>query len=82
MRDRFLDRGVLERLVHDGRFHRGDPVSEVTETGDTVGAALAGYSAAEARAIAGQKSARIPDILGYPGRAALAHRDDMVIWGM
>ncbi len=66
----------------DGRFHRGDPVSVVTETGDTVGAALAGYSAAEARAIAGQKSARIPDILGYPGRAALAHRDDMVIWGM
>ncbi|MDH3668428.1 MAG: glutamate 5-kinase [Paracoccaceae bacterium] len=66
----------------DGRFHRGDPVSVVTETGDTVGAALAGYSAAEARAIAGQKSDRIPDILGYPGRAALAHRDDMVIWGM
>ena len=65
----------------DGRFQRGDPVSVITEAGATVGAALAGYSAAEARAIAGQKSDRIPDILGYPGRAALAHRDDMVIWG-
>ncbi len=53
----------------------------MTEAGETVGAALAGYSAAEARAIAGQKSDKIPDILGYPGRAALAHRDDMVIWG-
>ncbi len=66
----------------DGRFERGDPVAIVTERGETVGAALAGYSGDEARAIAGQKSERIPDILGYPGRAALAHRDDMVIWGM
>jgi glutamate 5-kinase len=66
----------------DGRFERGDPVSIVTEAGETVGAALAGYNSQEARAIAGQKSNRIPGILGYPGRAALAHRDDMVIWGM
>ena len=66
----------------DGRFQRGDAVSVVTEAGETVGAALVSYSSAEARAIAGQKSDRIPDILGYPGRAALAHRDDMVIWGM
>jgi glutamate 5-kinase len=66
----------------DGRFERGDPVTVMTETGESVGAALAGYSAGEARAIAGQKSDRIPGILGYPGRAALVHRDDMVIWGM
>ena len=25
---------------------------------------------------------RIEELLGYPGRAALVHRDDMVIWGM
>ncbi len=66
----------------DGRFERGDPVTIVTGTGESVGAALAGYSSGEARAIAGQKSDRIPGILGYPGRAALVHRDDMVIWGM
>jgi glutamate 5-kinase len=66
----------------DGRFDRGDPVSISTEAGEAVGAALAGYNADEARAIAGKKSDRIPGILGYPGRAALAHRDDMVIWGM
>jgi glutamate 5-kinase len=70
----------VERV--DGRFQRGDPVSILTKTGETVGAALTGYSSGEARAIAGQKSDRIPAILGYPGRAALAHRDDMVIWGM
>jgi glutamate 5-kinase len=66
----------------DGRFQRGDPVTIMTESGETVGAALTGYSSGEARAIAGQKSDRIPGILGYPGRAALVHRDDMVIWGM
>ncbi len=66
----------------EGRFQRGDPVAILAEGGEAVGAALAAYSAAEAGAIAGQKSERIADILGYPGRAALAHRDDMVIWGM
>jgi len=75
----------------DGRFERGDPVTIMTETvnqtggqtvSETIGTALAGYSSGEARAIAGQKSDRIPGILGYPGRAALVHRDDMVIWGM
>jgi len=66
----------------DGRFERGDPVSILTLEGEAVGAALASYSSEEARAIAGQKSERIPVILGYPGRAALAHRDDMVVWGM
>jgi glutamate 5-kinase len=66
----------------DGRFQRGDPVTILTENGETVGAALVGYSSGEARAIAGQQSDRIPGILGYPGRAALVHRDDMVIWGM
>jgi glutamate 5-kinase len=66
----------------DGRFQRGDPVTIQTGSGETIGAALTGYSSDEARSIAGQKSDRIPDILGYAGRAALAHRDDMVIWGM
>ena len=34
---------------------------------------------AELRAIAGHRSAEIEGILGYAGRAALVHRDDMVI---
>ena len=46
-----------------------------------VGAALAGYSAEDARLIAGRQSDAIAGILGYPGRAAMAHADDIVIWG-
>ena len=64
----------------DGEFDRGDPVAIVTLAGEGVGVALAGYAAAEARAIAGLKSAEIETTLGYPGRAAVAHRDDMALW--
>ncbi|WP_434220880.1 glutamate 5-kinase [Paralimibaculum aggregatum] len=63
-----------------GRFERGDPVAVLAPEGTAIGAGLAGYRAEEARAIAGAQSARIEEILGYPGRAALVHRDDLVIW--
>ncbi|MBK0397865.1 glutamate 5-kinase [Limibaculum sp. M0105] len=65
-----------------GNFERGDPVAIVTETGEAIGAALSGYSSTEATLIAGVRSERIEAVLGHPGRAAIAHRDDMVIWGM
>ncbi|MEL6768357.1 MAG: glutamate 5-kinase [Pseudomonadota bacterium] len=64
-----------------GSFGRGDPVTIAGPEGAAVGAALAGYSAMEAARLVGVRSDRIADVLGYPGRAALAHADDMVIWG-
>ena len=65
----------------EGDFQRGDPVAITDPQGVAIGAALCSYSAEDARAIAGVHSDRIADILGHPGRAAMAHRDDMVIWG-
>ena len=65
----------------DGDFERGDPVEIADDAGAALGAALAGYSADEARRIAGLRSADVADRLGYPARAAMAHRDDMVLWG-
>ncbi|MEO1317950.1 MAG: glutamate 5-kinase [Pseudomonadota bacterium] len=64
-----------------GSFGRGDPVTVAGPDGAAVGAALAGYSAAEAARLVGVRSDRIAEVLGYPGRAALVHADDMVIWG-
>ncbi len=64
----------------EGAFDRGDPVALRDEAGATLGAALAGYAAEEARRIAGRRSGDIEAALGYPGRAAMAHRDDMVLW--
>lgn len=62
-----------------GSFGRGDPVAILSPEGAVLGKGLAGYTAVEARAIAGHRSGEIAAILGYPGRAALVHRDDMVI---
>ncbi len=62
-----------------GTFGRGDPVSIVGPDGARIGLGLTRYTADEARAIKGKRSDQIEAILGYPGRAALVHRDDMAI---
>jgi glutamate 5-kinase len=63
----------------EGAFSRGDPVDIVGPDGHVVARALAGYDAGEARVIMGHRSDEIAGLLGHPGRAALVHRDDMVI---
>ena len=63
--------------VH-GEFQRGDPVSIAGPDGVELAKGLVGYSSAETMAIAGRQSTEIADVLGYVGRAALVHRDDMV----
>ena len=62
-----------------GSFGRGDPVAILDPLGVVLGKGLVRYTVAEARVIAGHRSGEIEALLGYPGRAALVHRDDMVI---
>ena len=62
-----------------GRFGRGDPVAILGPEGALLGKGLVRYTRDEAQAIAGHRSGEIEAILGYPGRAALIHRDDMVM---
>lgn len=62
-----------------GAFGRGDPVAILGPDGAVLGKGLVRYTAVEARAIAGHRSGEIEAILGYVGRAALIHRDDMVV---
>lgn len=64
----------------EGAFGRGEPVALVALDGTAVGAALTAYTADESRLIAGCQSGDIEAILGYPGRSAVVHRDDMVLW--
>ncbi len=71
-----LPAGVLSVT---GSFGRGDPVSILGPEGEVLGKGLVRYTVAEAKAIAGHKSGQIEAILGYAGRAALIHRDDMVV---
>lgn len=62
-----------------GSFGRGEPVAILGPDGAVLGKGLIRYTAVEAKAIAGHKSGEIEGILGYAGRAALIHRDDMVM---
>ena len=62
-----------------GDFGRGDPVALEGPDGARLGLGLSRYTGDEARAIAGHRSDEIEAILGYPGRAALVHRDDMAV---
>ncbi|WP_429814834.1 glutamate 5-kinase [Ensifer sp. B1-9] len=64
-----------------GSFSRGDTIAILGVSGREIARGLAGYDADEARQIAGKKSAEIAVILGYAGRAAMVHRDDMVMTG-
>jgi glutamate 5-kinase len=62
-----------------GTFGRGELVAITDPDGVQLGQGLTRYTSAEARQIMGRHSADIAVILGYEGRAALIHRDDMVL---
>ena len=76
-----LGRSLLPAGVSavQGDFGRGDPVAIAAEDGTHLGLGLTRYTAQEAQAIKGHQSGEIEDLLGYPGRAALIHRDDMAL---
>lgn len=76
-------KSLLPAGVRDvkGTFSRGDTIAIVGVAGREIARGLAGYDADEARQIAGKKSADIAAILGYAGRAAMVHRDDLVMTG-
>lgn len=63
----------------DGDFSRGDTVAILVDTGGEVARGLAAYDAHEARLVAGRKTPEIEAILGHPPRAAMVHRDDLVM---
>ncbi|HEY4546114.1 MAG TPA: glutamate 5-kinase [Pedomonas sp.] len=62
-----------------GHFERGDVVDIVNMQGKVVARGLVSYQTEEAARLCGRKSHEIEAILGYSPRAAIVHRDDMVI---
>lgn len=62
-----------------GAFGRGDPVAILAPDGRKLGQGLSRYSADEANRIKGHRLEQIEDLLGYSGRGALIHRDDMAL---
>ena len=62
-----------------GNFSRGDTVAILSSDGREVARGLVAYDAVDALRIAGLKSAEIDNVLGYHGRSAMIHRDDLVV---
>jgi len=63
----------------EGIFGRGDPVEIAGPNEEVLAQGLTRYTSDEATRIAGHRSAEIETLLGYPGRAALVHRDDLAM---
>lgn len=63
----------------EGGFRRGDLVACMGPDGHLVAQGLVTYDSDDADRIAGVKSSDVIHILGYAGRSALIHRDDLVI---
>ena len=62
-----------------GTFDRGDAIAVMDPAGRQIALGLARYTSDEAETIKGHQSSKIEELLGYPGRAALIHRDDMAL---
>ena len=64
-----------------GRFERGDAVDVIGPDGATIARGVSAYSSEDATRLIGRKSDEFEAILGYRGRPALIHVDDMVLVG-
>jgi glutamate 5-kinase len=62
-----------------GTFSRGDLVKICALSGEPLAQGLSEYSMAEIKAIAGKRDNEQADVLGYAPRAAVVHRDHMVM---
>ncbi len=62
-----------------GTFERGDAVLILDAQGVIIGKGLTAYGSADAARIMGRNSKDIEHILGFRGRAAVVHRDDLVM---
>lgn len=63
----------------EGKFVRGDVIDIVGADGQILARGLAEYDAADASRICGKRRDALADLLGYAPRAALVHRDHMVL---
>jgi glutamate 5-kinase len=87
-----VDAGAARALRYDGKsllpagvtdaegpFERGDVVRIFTLEGDHLATGSVNYSDADIERIKGQRSDRIPDILGYEYGEEVVHRDNLVL---
>lgn len=87
----FIDQGAKTALINgnsllpagiisaEGNFERGDAVVICDDNNNEIARGLSAYSIRDTLDIKGKSTLEIENILGYRGRTALVHRDDLVI---
>ena len=65
----------------EGQFSRGDLVTIMDSDGHALARGLIEYDAPDAERIVGLRSDALADVLGHAPRAAMVHRDHMVLVG-
>ena len=87
----FIDQGAKTALIignsllpagiisAEGNFERGDAVVICDDNYNEIARGLSAYSIRDTLDIKGKSTPEIENILGYRGRTALVHRDDLVI---
>ena len=70
-----LAAGVLEA---QGKFDKGDNVLIVDENDKNLARGLSSFTSDEINKIKGRHSNDIQNILGYPSKSEIVHKDDMV----
>jgi glutamate 5-kinase len=69
------------RSVH-GAFERGDAVAVTGLDGRELARGLVAYDSGEAAKVCGHKTEELEALLGYRGRGAMIHRDDLALTGL
>jgi glutamate 5-kinase len=63
----------------NGRFERGDALDVIGPDGQLIARGVSAYSSDDALRVIGRRSEDFEAILGYRGRPALIHVDDLVL---
>jgi len=66
-------------IAVEGDFARGDPVAVRDADGSAIAQGLVEYTASEVARILGRRSDELEALLGYAPRAAVIHRDQLVL---
>ena len=64
-----------------GQFERGDAIAVLNPDGTEIARGLAGLDSDDARLVMGKRSDAVVELLGAGNRAALVHRDNLVLVG-
>jgi glutamate 5-kinase len=70
-----LAAGVVKVI---GKFNKGENVLIVDESNNSLGRGLSSFSSEEINKIKGKQSGEMQNILGYPSKSEIIHKDDMV----